>query len=207
MKQWEQPGTRGKTCPPEERKGAWGGMVEQAGRCGTRRPEAGQGRAQEPRGPPQGQREPPRTCEQGRKPLRTALRTPLGTAAQGAWRAATCGGGWAAHLPGPAPRTMCSSCPRASRGSPHPGAAWAARPPCGGEGTERGRAHTSPQSPWDKASNSGPRDGNMQRLHGRTCGSEIYSPWIVQGEQGWDRVPHPGRGGDRRARVTHVRLL
>lgn len=74
-------------------------------------------------------------------------------------------------------------------------------------GTERAKAHTSPQNPWDKASNSGPQDGNMQRLHGRMCGSEIYSPRIAQGEQGWDRVPHPGRGRDRRVRVTHVRLL
>ena len=65
--------------------------------------------------------------------------------------------------------------------------------PVVGGATERGRAHTSPQSPWDKASDSGPRDGTMQRLH-RTCGSEIYSPWIVQGEQGWDRVPQPKQG-------------
>ena len=123
-------------------------MVERAGRCGKRRPEAGQGRVQEPRGPPQGQREPSQTCEQGRKPLRTALRTPLGTAAQGAWRAATCGWGWAAHLPGPAPHTMWSSCPRASRGSPHPGAAWAARPPCGGGGPQRGGGLTpAPRAP------------------------------------------------------------
>lgn len=54
--------------------------------------------------------------------------------------------GWAPHLPGPAPRTMCSSCPQASRGSPHPGAVWAAQPPCE-RGTESGEGSHQPPGP------------------------------------------------------------
>lgn len=57
-------------------------------------------------------------------------------------------GRWAPHLPGPAPRTMCSSCPRASRGSPHPGAAWAAQPPWGmGRGREGGGLTPATRAP------------------------------------------------------------
>lgn len=110
----------------------------------------------EPHGPSQGRGEPPQLSEQGSEPMRTASRkTLLGAAVMWKWRAATCGGlggvpmvleRWAPHLPGPAPRTTCSSCPQASRGSPHPGAAWVALPPCG-RGTERGEGSHQPAGP------------------------------------------------------------
>lgn len=77
--------------------------------------------------------------------------------------------------------------------------------PVGGAGTERGRAHTSPQSPWVKASDSGPQDTNMQRPH-RTCGSEVYSPRICAQRTGLGQSP-PSRQGRGREGLTHVRLL
>lgn len=59
-------------------------MVQRAAGRGETRLDAGQGRAQEPRGAPQGQRELPQMFGQESELTRATLRkTPLGAAAEG----------------------------------------------------------------------------------------------------------------------------
>lgn len=100
-KQHEQEhGTRGKNYPSEEQKRVLGGIVQRAAGRGETRLDAGQGRAREPRGAPQGQREPPQMFGQESELTGAALRkTPLGAAAEGVegshlgWAAVALGGG------------------------------------------------------------------------------------------------------------------
>lgn len=55
------------------------------------------------------------------------------------------GGAARPHLPGPARRTRCSSCPPGHRGSRGPSGAWAAPPPCGGTEGAVGRGGSAPK--------------------------------------------------------------
>lgn len=111
---------------------------------------AGQGTTQSLVGHPEGRREHQQAFDQGVGLMRTAFRK-TGSGGQSGVRGARDLGWvavelkkWAPHLPGPVLRTMCSSCPQASRGSPHPGVAWAAQPPCGRGRESREGSHQPP---------------------------------------------------------------